>query len=187
MIAKVPPQTGWTDAERAELRAMRMNGMMIKDIAKALGRRPDCVRTCLHRMGIKLPAAIVAERAGDNIRRWRADPANEAKRLGHAQAQWTAERRARLGRMGRASIAQRLAWCPPDRVPEYHRLVRSKRMPAAEARRLIEADIARLAALRAQEIGRGFAARAVEQRRGGGRAARPAPLRVAEQDLEMVP
>lgn len=39
---------------------------------------------------------------------------------------------------GRKRSATVLKWCPPDRIEEYRSLTRSKRMKAAEARRMIE-------------------------------------------------
>jgi hypothetical protein len=45
-------------------------------------------------------------------------------------------------RAGRATSETRLAWCPTELRAEYRRLIRSKLIPAAEARRIIEAEIA---------------------------------------------
>jgi hypothetical protein len=45
-------------------------------------------------------------------------------------------------RAGRATSETRLAWCPVELRAEYRRLIRSKLIPAAEARRIIEAEIA---------------------------------------------
>ena len=39
-------------------------------------------------------------------------------------------------------VERRLGWCPPDRRDQYRDLVRCKRYSAAEARAMIEADIA---------------------------------------------
>lgn len=41
-------------------------------------------------------------------------------------------------RAGRAITEHRLSWCPPELRAEYHQLYRSKRVPAAEARKMIE-------------------------------------------------
>jgi len=43
---------------------------------------------------------------------------------------------------GRKTSETRLAWCPPEMRDEYRRLIRSKLIPAAEARRIIESEIA---------------------------------------------
>ena len=51
----------------------------------------------------------------------------------------SAESRAKRGRTASATW---LSWCPADRREEYRRLVRSKRIPAAEARAIIEAEVA---------------------------------------------
>ena len=40
-----------------------------------------------------------------------------------------------------AYVERRMGWCPLDLRPRYAALIRSKRIPAAEARRLIEAEI----------------------------------------------
>ena len=37
--------------------------------------------------------------------------------------------------------AAKMGWCPPELRAAYHRLVRSKKIPAREARRIIEAEI----------------------------------------------
>lgn len=42
-------------------------------------------------------------------------------------------------RLGRAETV--LGWCPPDLRDEYRHMVRYKRIPAIEARRIIEAEI----------------------------------------------
>lgn len=43
---------------------------------------------------------------------------------------------------GRATHETRMAWCPPELRADYRRLIRSKLIPAAEARKIIEAEIA---------------------------------------------
>lgn len=43
---------------------------------------------------------------------------------------------------GRKSSETRMGWCPPELRAEYRRLIRSKLLAAAEARRIIEAEIA---------------------------------------------
>lgn len=45
-------------------------------------------------------------------------------------------------RAARKTSETRLAWCPPERRDEYRHLITSKLIPAAEARRIIEAEIA---------------------------------------------
>jgi hypothetical protein len=42
---------------------------------------------------------------------------------------------------GRKTSEKRLGWCPPELRDEYRSLVRNKTIPAAEARRIIEARI----------------------------------------------
>lgn len=42
---------------------------------------------------------------------------------------------------GRKTSETRLSWCPPEKRAEYLRLVKWKHIPAAEARRMIEADM----------------------------------------------
>jgi len=44
-------------------------------------------------------------------------------------------------RAAAAQIDTKLAWCPPERRDEYRRLCASQRLSAAEARRVIEAEI----------------------------------------------
>lgn len=43
--------------------------------------------------------------------------------------------------IGRKQSERRLAWCPPERRGEYMGLLMNRHFPAAEARRIIEADI----------------------------------------------
>ncbi len=43
---------------------------------------------------------------------------------------------------GRKTSETRMAWCPPELRAEYRTLIHSKLIPAAEARRIIEAEIA---------------------------------------------
>ncbi|TZG25599.1 hypothetical protein [Sphingomonas montanisoli] len=47
----------------------------------------------------------------------------------------------KLGSSGKGGAARR-AWCPPEHLPEYSFLVDTKRVPAAEARAMIEDKIA---------------------------------------------
>ncbi|WOF43788.1 hypothetical protein KNJ79_02150 [Sphingopyxis indica] len=42
---------------------------------------------------------------------------------------------------GKKSAATKLAWCPPEYRDEYKRLIKRQNIPAAEARRMIEAMI----------------------------------------------
>ncbi|WP_156679375.1 hypothetical protein [Sphingomonas profundi] len=56
----------------------------------------------------------------------------------HARSQTPEARSAAVASTDRAKFG----WCPPELRPAYHRLVRTKRIPAAEARRIIEAEIA---------------------------------------------
>lgn len=53
---------------------------------------------------------------------------------------------------GRSASATWLSWCPADRRDEYRRLVRSKRLPAAEARAIIEAEVAGSQAAAKREV-----------------------------------
>lgn len=46
-----------------------------------------------------------------------------------------------LARIGRANTDRKLAWCPPERRDEYRHLLMNRHFPAAEARRIIEAEI----------------------------------------------
>ncbi|KQX18393.1 hypothetical protein ASD39_20350 [Sphingomonas sp. Root50] len=48
------------------------------------------------------------------------------------------EARARAGRTRSETV---LSWCPPEKRAEYMRLVKWKHIPAAEARRMIEAEL----------------------------------------------
>lgn len=45
-------------------------------------------------------------------------------------------------RAAKRASATRLAWCPPEYRDEYRRLIRSKRIPAAEARQIILSSVA---------------------------------------------
>ncbi|KQM88638.1 hypothetical protein ASE67_02540 [Sphingomonas sp. Leaf23] len=53
---------------------------------------------------------------------------------------------------GRSASATWLSWCPADRREEYRRLIRSKRIPAAEARAIIEAEVAGTPAAARREV-----------------------------------
>ena len=60
----------------------------------------------------------------------------------------------------------KFAWCPPELRPAYHSLIREKRIPAAEARRIIEAEIAGTTEHARREIAsRDLATRLREERR----------------------
>lgn len=60
----------------------------------------------------------------------------------------------------------RLGWCPPEWRAEYERLIRSKRLPAAEARAVIEAELKGTVEHARREIAsRELSARLREERR----------------------
>ena len=171
--------------DRQELKALRLAGVPVVELMARYGVSESTIRTRLHRMGVKLPPEINAARSSATMRAWRSDPANEAKRHAHAAAQWTAERKAAQGDTGRQALARRVAWCPAAYRRAYDHLLKSKRLLAADARRIIEADIAAdLARETARRVELGSVAqieRAMAARCGGGRRT-GSPLRLAQID-----
>ena len=77
--------------------------------------------------------------SADRLRQWRAQPGNKPGANDNSRAN-LAKANTPEGIAARREIVrtQRLGWCPPHRRDEYIRLAR--RMPAAEARRIILDD-----------------------------------------------
>jgi hypothetical protein len=125
-------------------------------------------RACFNRNAARDPAWRAKQRAG--VKAKFADPKKRAAHIAMAKrnlARWreTDEGKARLKELGRnayrhsqtpearqrwqagrAAAGRKrsdtvLAWCPPDRREEYRHLLYVKRLPAAEARAMIEADL----------------------------------------------
>jgi hypothetical protein len=81
--------------------------------------------------------------SAERLRAWRATEAGAAFTNANSLANLAvANTTENLARRKHAIRAKRLAWCPETRWDEYTKLAR--RMPAAEARRIIEADLAAL-------------------------------------------
>jgi hypothetical protein len=115
--------SAWTDQDIAKLKLMVSHGAPWNVIAKALKRTRAAVINRAWRMGLTMPADIVAERRGEVLARLNRSP----------------EQRQRVSERRRAA----LAWCKPEWRPVYDKMTRSSGYSAAEAREIIEASHAR--------------------------------------------
>lgn len=89
--------------------------------------------------------------------------------------------------VGRQNTERTLGWCPPDRRDEYRRLRKSLRYSAAEARAIIEADLAAHAPAVdrvAPKLPRTFEEQLAAVR-AGARLIEVAPLRRAAPDMTL--
>ena len=77
------------------------------------------------------------------------------------------EHRERLVETCQANSRTRLGWCPPELQDEYRRLTRSKMLPAAEARAVIEDQVAREKAAASLSLSDRIAASHERMKRGG--------------------
>lgn len=161
----MPKRKFWTAEEEQQLREMRAAGTSQADIGKALGRSAESVANRCQRLGIhNREAMLVNFKKG--VRRVHNDPIKGRAIRQKISRSWTPERREQKAAELRALNAQRtyappspealakvhaglkayherrLAWCPREYREEYRHMVWIKRIPAAEARKHIEASIA---------------------------------------------
>ena len=161
----------WTAKECAYLREL-YDWWPVPELAALLLRSFDSVRVQASKLGLKVPPAVMARRRSDGLLAMYADPAKSYAQKQALSRSFTPERRAqasrnmrevihvkhrlrghRLSEQGRANIiagrvkqnAHKIgvAHGHPLRA-EYQRMVGPKKIPAAEARRMIAEQIARL-------------------------------------------
>lgn len=96
------------------------------------------------------------------------DPARTEQRIAKLRETLAKpEHHERLVETCRANSRVRLGWCPPELQDEYRRLTRSKMLPAAEARAVIEDQVAREKAAATLSLSDRIAASHDRMKRGG--------------------
>jgi len=141
----------WTAEDDAILLAMMAECRSRRDIAAALGRSESTITRRCQMLGVEFSRELSdANRRATMIARWQT-PEYRADISAKASASWTDERRATMRARSLAAKERgatfppknkRLDWCPAEYRDDYHLLTRSK-MTAAEAREIIEAQMAR--------------------------------------------